>query len=84
MNTKQMHYAVLLAENGSFSQLAEKLNISQPALSKQILALEKELGVALFDRSTVPVMPTAAGALFSKEAKEILSRQKQLLRSMGN
>jgi len=82
MNSRQLQYAVWLAETGSFSQLAEKLNITQPALSKQILGLEKELGVRLFDRNSNPVTPTAAGAYFIAEAKELLYREDQLLRSM--
>lgn len=82
MNAKQMEYAVMLAETGSFSQLAEKLRISQPALSKQILSLEKELGLSLFDRSAVPVTPTAAGVHFVAQAKDLLYRQQQLLSSM--
>ena len=51
MNSRQYQYAVQLAEVGNFSKLAEALNLSQPALSKQILALEKELGVKLFKRA---------------------------------
>lgn len=82
MNSRQLQYAVWLAETGSFSLLAEKLNITQPALSKQILALEKELGVRLFDRNTAPVAPTAAGVHFLEEAKELLYREDRLLRSM--
>ncbi len=82
MNSRQLQYAVLLAEVGSFSQLAEKLNITQPALSKQILTLEKELGVVLFNRSLSPITPTAAGEHFVREAKEILYREDQLIRSM--
>ena len=82
MNSRQMEYAVLLAESGSFSQLAEKLNITQPALSKQILALEKELGIQLFDRSSNPIVLTAAGAHFVREAKALLYHEDQLLRSI--
>lgn len=82
MNFRQMEYAVLLSETGSFSQLAEKLKLSQPALSKQILALEKELDLPLFDRSSTPVVPTPAGAHFVREARELLHRKDQLLRSM--
>lgn len=82
MNSKQMQYAVMLAQEGSFSALAEKLQITQPALSKQILTLEKELGVQLFDRSTTPIRITAAGAHFVAEAKELLYRRQQLLQSM--
>lgn len=82
MNSRQLQYAVLLSEIGNFSQLAEKLNITQPALSKQILALEKELGVQLFDRNTNPIRLTAAGEYFVREAKELLYKEEQLLRSM--
>ena len=42
MNYRQAKYAILLSETGSFSAVAEKLNISQPALSKQILNLESD------------------------------------------
>ncbi len=82
MNLRQLQYAVSLAETESFSQLAEKLNISQPALSKHILTLEKELGVQLFDRTTIPLRLTAAGEFFIREAKELLYKEDQMMRSM--
>ncbi len=82
MNLRQLQYAVMLSETESFSQLAEKLNISQPALSKHILTLEKELGVQLFDRTTNPISLTAAGEFFIKEARELLYKEDQMLRSM--
>ena len=43
MNPRQLEYAILLSEVKNFSQLAEMLNISQPALSKQIKNLEEDL-----------------------------------------
>ncbi len=82
MNSRQIQYAVLLSEVGNFSKLAEKLNITQPALSKQILSLEKELGVQLFDRNNSPLTLTVAGEYFVEKAKEILYKEKQLLHSM--
>lgn len=82
MNLRQLQYAVLLSEAGSFSHLAEKLSITQPALSKHILALEKELGIQLFDRTVTPLKMTAAGEFFIKEAKELLYKEDQLMRSM--
>ena len=82
MNSRQLQYAVVLSEVLNISAAAEKLNITQPALSKQILSLEKELGVTLFDRSTTPLGITPAGELFVREAKEILFRQDGLARSM--
>lgn len=82
LNQRQLQYAVMLSETGSFSHLAEKLNISQPALSKHILSLEKELGVQLFDRTETPLKTTAAGEHFVKEAKKLLDRENRLIHSM--
>lgn len=82
MNSRQLQYAIMLSEIRNFSQVAEKLNISQPALSKQILGLEGELGVKLFDRTTTPLTVTPAGQYFIQEAQELLYREDQLIRSM--
>lgn len=82
MNTRQLQYAITLAKKRNFSQVAEMLNISQPALSKQIINLEAELGVKLFDRSTTPLSLTAAGEYFIREAEALCYREEQLLRSM--
>jgi len=72
MNSRQLQYAIKLSEVRNFSQVAEQLNISQPALSKQILSLEQELGVKLFDRNTSPLTLTPAGDIFIEEAKNYL------------
>lgn len=82
MNTRQLQYAITLAKIRNFSQVAEMLHISQPALSKQIINLEAELGLKIFDRSTTPLSLTAAGAYFIREAEEMCYREEQLLRSM--
>lgn len=82
MNTRQLQYAITLAKKRNFSQVAEMLNISQPALSKQIINLESELGVKLFDRSTTPLSLTAAGEYFIREAEALCYREEQLMRSM--
>ena len=68
MNLRQLQYAVALSRTLNISQTAENLKITQPALSKQILSLEKELGLALFDRSTTPLKLTQAGENFIKFA----------------
>lgn len=82
MNSRQLQYAIALSEIRNFSHVAEKLNITQPALSKQILSLEAELGVKLFDRTTTPLTVTAAGEHFIREAQTLLYKEDQLLRSM--
>ena len=82
MNRKQLQYVIELSQDLNFSLVAEKLGISQPALSKQILSLEKELDVKLFDRNNIPMTLTAAGEHFVTEAKKLIYREDQLLRSM--
>lgn len=83
MNTRQLQYALELSKSLNFSQVAEKLGISQPALSKQILHLEQELNIKLFDRSTSPLTVTPAGEHFFREAEKLLYQEDQLLRSMA-
>ncbi len=78
MNFRQMNYIVVLAETLSFSSAAEKLGVSQPAISKQIISIEKELGITLFNRSTVPFTLTPAGEEIVKRSKEMLYSQSQL------
>ena len=51
MKINQVQYVLAVAEMGSFTAAAQELYISQSALSKQIIALENELGFQLFDRS---------------------------------
>lgn len=82
MNSKQLQYAIRLSKTLNFSQVAEQLHISQPALSKQILNLESELGVRLFDRSSTPMVLTPAGEHFIRGAEDLLYREDQLIRSM--
>ena len=75
MNSRQLHYAIMLSEIRNFSQVAEKLNISQPALSKQILSLENELGIKLFDRTTTPLTVTPAGQHFIQGAADLVYKE---------
>lgn len=84
MNSRQLQYAILLSQLRNFSQVAEKLNITQPALSKQIMALEKELGVKLFDRSSNPLSLTPAGEFFIRKAEDLLYKEDQLLKSIAD
>lgn len=82
MNRRQLEYAVKLAAVRNFSQLSTQLGISQPALSKHIQALEEELQVKLFDRSTSPLSLTPAGMFFMEHAKELLHKEDQLVQKM--
>ncbi|WP_424934404.1 LysR family transcriptional regulator [Amaricoccus macauensis] len=64
---------VCLSEELNFSQAAKRLHIAQPALSRQIMALEETLGVELFHRTKRKVTLTAAGAAFRNRCYRILS-----------
>lgn len=61
MDIHQLRYAVAVAETGSFTAAAEAVNVSQSGVSTQVQKLERELGVALFDRSGRRVVLTADG-----------------------
>lgn len=74
MQTKQLEYFIAVAEELSFTHAAKRFFISQAALSMQIKALEKELGVRLFDRDRHHVALTAAGATFLGSARDIVQR----------
>jgi len=82
MNSRQLQYAILLSETLNFSQVADKLGISQPSLSKQILSLEAELGIKLFDRNHSPLTVTPAGEYFIQEARELLYKEDQLYKGL--
>lgn len=72
MNIDNLKCFILVAENLSFARAAEALYISQPAVTKQINALENELGATLFIRSTRHVELTPIGMSFYKDAKDIV------------
>ena len=82
MNTKQIQYALALSETLNFSQVADKLGITQPALSKQIQHLEKELGVKLFERNRSPLTLTPAGEYFVQNAQELVFKEEQLRKAL--
>lgn len=67
-----------VARQGSFTQAAYELHISQPAVSGHIAALEKALGVTLFDRTGKHIILTDAGCLVQTNAKAILTRVEKL------
>ena len=72
MELRQLEYVVTLADELSFRRTAERLTIAQSGLSQQVRRLERELGVALFDRSTHHVALTPAGTAFVQEARRTL------------
>jgi DNA-binding transcriptional LysR family regulator len=71
MEIKQIMYFLAIVQSGSFSNAAEDLFISQSSLSKQIIALEKELACLLFDRGKRKIALTDAGQVFYRHAVQI-------------
>ena len=74
MDLRQLKYFIAVAEEHSFSRAAQRLHLSQPPLSTQIMMLEEELGIRLFDRSNRGVSLTAAGSVFYEEMRAVLVR----------
>lgn len=72
LNTTQVECFIEVANSLNFSRAAESLRLSQPAVSHQISALEDELGVKLFNRTSKSVRLTQAGYLFTQYAGEML------------
>ncbi len=77
MELRHLRYFAAVAETLNFRLAAEALNLSTPALSKQVKDLEEEVGVRLLDRDTTQVCLTNAGAVFLEEVKAILEHAKR-------
>lgn len=80
MELYQLRSFAAVAEEGHLTRAAEKLHISQPALSAQIKALEDELGLALFERTSIGMTLTAGGQRLLAEAVKVLAAA-QVLRT---
>lgn len=78
MTFKTIEYVIAVHEVRSFSRAAQKLYISQPALSQAIAKAEKELGVEFFARDTHALRLTAAGELLVREGRELLRQRDEL------
>ena len=72
MDIRQIRYFVAIADAGSFSAAARSLRIAQPALSQHVMALEKEFGTRLLDRSPRGASLTPAGEVFREHALVVL------------
>ena len=79
MDTRQLAAFCAVVERRSFSQAAERLGVTQPAVSLQVRALEKRLGTQLLDRSGRRVEPTEAGLRLYRGAQRMLALEDQIM-----
>ncbi|MDO4620455.1 MAG: LysR family transcriptional regulator [Lachnospiraceae bacterium] len=83
MNVRQLRYLTAIHEYKSLSLAASSLGISQPALSKYLTELERELGTELFFRYKKKLLPTPAGSIYLKAAEEIISVKEQTYQTIS-
>ena len=80
MLLRQLKYFITIVDCNSFTEAAEKCFISQSAISQQIVALEKDLGVKLIKRENRKFTLTPAGEYFYREAKTIVDKLQDIRR----
>src|SRR3954470_19040769 len=83
MDTKQLAAFCAVVERSSFSQAADQLGVTQPAVSLQIRSLEQRVGQRLLDRSGRRVEPTEAGLRLYRGAQRLLALEEQLVEEVA-
>lgn len=79
MELRQLRYFVAVAETGNISRAAQKIFLTQPALSRQIKTLEEEIGQCLLERHAHSIRLTPAGETMLREAREVLQHAEQAI-----
>jgi DNA-binding transcriptional LysR family regulator len=79
---RHVQHAIALAEEGSYTAAARRLNLSQPALSRSIQSLEQLLGAALFDRTSAGIVPTTIGSILLERGRLLLRDAKHVEREI--
>ena len=80
---KKFEGVITIANEGGFSGAAQKLQISQPTLSKYIKKLESEIGLELFDRTSIPIRLTKAGECYAEAGKRLIDLETQLEKQLA-
>ena len=82
MKLREYEYMLAIAREANMTRAAQRLYISQPALSKLLASVESELGVQLFRQENRRIVPTAAGKIYLENAEKILSLNHDLERNV--
>ena len=82
MTTVQMHYFIVAAEHLNFTMAAEQLYITQPALSRQIAAIEDEIGTKLFSRCNNVLSLTKAGRVLLHQLSGLYSDYQNVIKNV--
>ena len=77
MDLRQIEYIIAIEQEESISKAAEKLFITQSALNQQLLKLEKELGMPLFERKKRQMIPTVAGRIYLATAHQMIDMKEE-------
>src|SRR5246127_801430 len=83
MELRELSAFVAVVEEGGLAPAPRRLHVSQSALSQTVSALERELGVTLLERTSSGVRPTEAGTTLLVEARAVLARYHQAVRTMS-
>jgi DNA-binding transcriptional LysR family regulator len=83
MDLKRMGHLVALADTRHFGRAAERCHLSQPAFSRSVLAAEQALGLQLFNRGTLEITCTDAGAFVVERARRLLFESRCLERDLA-
>lgn len=83
MDLRDCERLIALVEHGSFAAAARALELSQPALTRAIQALERRLGTSVFIRSSAGVQPTDVGLLLLERARDLLARAREIDAAIG-
>ncbi|MDT7533133.1 LysR family transcriptional regulator [Sphingobium sp. SA2] len=83
LNIRHLRGVVAIVSRGSMSAAAQAVNLSQPALTQGLAKLERQIGVALFDRSPNGMKPTAEGRILAYRAEAALGHLASVMREIG-
>ncbi|MEL7123368.1 MAG: LysR substrate-binding domain-containing protein [Bacteroidota bacterium] len=78
MTIQQLKYVITLNEERHFARAAERCMVSQPGLTIQLKKFEEEIGIKIFDRSKVPLKPTALGEEIIEKAKKVVKETDEI------